>query len=140
MGGLFERVTPLEFDQFLNPSDYEDINAKHIKNQKIMKNVYLVIFIIYLIIGIISLAIFVKLKNWYIIKQRNFKLTFINGLFAFISGLVTLLVQIYTLPCGFTLYVSDVINPFYNAIFLSRSLRIVLLYKFNIFKGKNYII
>ncbi|KAG4095522.1 hypothetical protein H8356DRAFT_1276326 [Neocallimastix lanati (nom. inval.)] len=134
MGGLFERVTPLEFDQFLNPSDYEDINAKHIKNQKIMKNVYLVIFIIYLIIGIISLAIFVKLKNWYIIKQRNFKLTFINGLFAFISGLVTLLVQIYTLPCGFTLYVSDVINPFYNAIFLSRSLRIVLLYKFNIFK------
>jgi len=60
MGGLFERVTPLEFDQFLNPSDYEDINAKHIKNQKIMKNVYLVIFIIYLIIGIISLAMYVK--------------------------------------------------------------------------------
>jgi len=92
MGGLFERVTPLEFDQFLYPSDYEDINQKHIKNQQIMKNVYFAIFVVYVIIGVLSLAIFVRLRNWYIIKQRNFKLTFINGLFAFISGLVTLVI------------------------------------------------
>jgi len=134
MSGLFDRVTPLAFDQFLSPNEYDGVREEHERNQSIMERVYIIIFIIYVIIGLSALTVFFSLRDWYIIKQRNFMLTFINGIFAFISGFVTLLVQFKPLPCGVTLYVSDVINPFYNAIFLSRSLRIVLLYRFNIFK------
>eukprot|EP00833_Pecoramyces_ruminatium_P000980 jgi/Orpsp1_1/1175012/evm.model.c7180000052308.1 len=133
MGGLFDEATQDEFEFFANPLEHPR-KQEYLDKKVIMENAYKIIFVIYVIIGLLSLIIFFRLRNWYIIKQRNFTLTFINGLFAFISGFVTLLLQFKTLPCGYTLYVSDVINPFYNSIFLSRSLRIVLLYQFNIFK------
>jgi len=135
MGGLFDRVEPIEFEYFANPADHPGpIYDEYLRKKVKMENIYKVIFIFYNVIGIVSFIIFFRLRNWYIIKQRNFVLTFINGIFAFITGFITLLTQFETLPCGVTLYVSDVMNPFYNSIFLSRSLRIVLLYQFNIFK------
>ncbi|ORX45453.1 hypothetical protein BCR36DRAFT_299703 [Piromyces finnis] len=135
MGGLFESIDFEEMHKFMNNTQDIEFIESYNRKKDIMKKVYLVIFIIYMVIGIFSLGMFYHLRNWYIIKQRNFNLTFTNGISAFFSGAMTLLVQFYeNVPCPVNLYTSDVVNPFYNAIFLSRSLRIVLLYHFNIFK------
>jgi len=136
MGGLWERVNNMEFQNFLSPDPKFDkvYYDNYIKERKVINIVYIFIFAIYSIVGIASLITFYCLRKWYIIRQRGFWLTFINGIFAFISGFVTLLVQIVPTPCALSLYTSNVINPFYNLIFFCRSLRIVLLYHFNIFK------
>jgi len=130
---VFERVSNTELREFFEPDTILD-RTSYENKQNVLKKVYLILFIIYVVVGITSLVIVYFLRNWYIIRQRNFKLTFLNGIFAFISGFITLLVQIIKLPCSVSLYTSNVINPFYSAIFLSRSLRIVLLYRYNIFK------
>ncbi|ORX84887.1 hypothetical protein BCR32DRAFT_291050 [Anaeromyces robustus] len=101
---------------------------------KTMELVYKIIFYIYSFVGITSLLTFFHMRKNYVIKQMNFHLTFLNGLFAFISGIVTISVQFTNLPCPVSLFTSNVINPFYNSIFLSRSLRLVLLYQYNIYK------
>jgi len=119
----FKPVTPEQFELFI-----------YAKENKTMENTYRVIFYIYSVIGIASLFFFYNMRHHYLIKQMNFGLTFLNGLFAFISSIVTLLVQFKLLPCPISLFTSNVINPFYNSIFLSRSLRMVLLYRFNIYK------
>jgi len=121
---VFEKVNALEFQNFLDSKD----------ELPYLKKAYMIIFIIYVVVGLSSLTAFWFLRNWYLIKQRNFTLTFMNGILAFISGIVGLIVQLFEFPCAISLYSSNVINPLCNSIFLSRSLRIVLLYHYNIFK------
>jgi len=132
---LFEKVDNIEFEVFLNPGNNNITqHFDYLSNETDIKFVYSVILILYTLIGVVSLVVFFCLRNWYIIKQRNFWLTFINGILAFLSTFVTLWVQVVDSPCALSLYTSNVINPLYNSMFLSRSLRIVLLYRFNIYK------
>jgi len=130
--GVFDNISAEDFLKFIRYDRFDVENYG--KRQEVMKKVYFIIFIIYTVIGVFSLLSFIHLRNWYIIKQRSFGLTLINGISAFFCGFLTLMVQFVNIPCGFNLYVSNVISPFYNALFLSRSLRVVLLYRFNIFK------
>jgi len=123
----FNPVSAEEFKRVM----FSDGNSENIK---VMAKVYKIIFCVYFVIGFISLVSFFRMRHHYMIKQMNFGLTFLNGLFAFISGLVTLAVQFVNLTCPVSLFSSNVINAFYNSIFLSRSLRMVLLYRFNIYK------
>jgi len=60
MSGLFDRVTPLAFDQFLSPNEYDGVREEHERNQSIMERVYIIIFIIYVIIGLSALTVYVK--------------------------------------------------------------------------------
>lgn len=129
--GIFDNISTEDFIKFILPRKYDILYEDR---QNTMKKVYMIIFVIYTVIGVLSLICFCYLKNWYIIKQRGFGLTLLNGVFAFLSGFTSLMTQFVNIPCGFGLYLTNVINPFYNALFLSRSLRVVLLYHFNIFK------
>jgi len=128
--GIFDNISAYDFVKFIKP----EIDGEYEDKKNVMKKVYMIIFVIYAVIGILSLICFCYLKNWYIVKQRGFGLTLLNGIFAFLSGCTSLMVQFVNIPCGYGLYLTNVLNPFYNALFLSRSLRVVLLYHFNIFK------
>ncbi|OUM69437.1 hypothetical protein PIROE2DRAFT_57479 [Piromyces sp. E2] len=78
MSGLFESVSVKDFHLFLKPEYDSNYKIIYDKNQNTMKTIYKVIFYIYIIIGLVSLGMFYHMRNWYIIKQRNFKLTFLN--------------------------------------------------------------
>ncbi|KAG4103055.1 hypothetical protein H8356DRAFT_1031158 [Neocallimastix lanati (nom. inval.)] len=95
---------------------------------------YIIIFIIFNIFAIGSLIFFFKLRQSYIIHQRNFALTFAGGIVLFLNIFISFIPQIFEVPCFLSVFSANFINPLVNFIFYSRSLRIILFYRFNIFK------
>jgi len=91
-------------------------------------NIFLILFYI------VSLVWLVKYKDWYIIKQRNFKLTFVGGIANFISTLSNSVTQILMFPCAFSYYSATIATVISQICFIARALRLIFLYKLNIFK------
>jgi TRAP-type C4-dicarboxylate transport system permease small subunit len=73
-------------------------------------------------------------KHWYIIKQRNFILTFIGGIANFISTFSNLVTQILNIPCAVSYYCATVATAIMQLCFVNRAVRLIFLYKLNIFK------
>jgi len=78
--------------------------------------------------------LFYRYRDSYIIRQRNFKLTFIGGIATFIYGFIGFIPQIVNVPCPLNVYNVNVLNIFVLQIFFSRSLRVILAYRLNIYK------
>jgi hypothetical protein len=96
--------------------------------------IYFIITIIFNIVFIPSLILFYKLRDSYIIRQRNFLLTFFGGIASYINAFIGFIPQIVLVPCPLTVYSVNVLNVLVNLIFFSRSLRVILFYHLNIFK------
>jgi TRAP-type C4-dicarboxylate transport system permease small subunit len=73
-------------------------------------------------------------KHWYIIKQRNFVLTFVGGIANFISTFSNLVTQILDIPCAVSYYCATVATAIMHLCFINRAIRLIFLYKLNIFK------
>jgi len=128
-GGLFERVTEEEFQEFLK-AEFSGNGAKY----KVEVSIYEIIFVVFIIIALISLVLFYKKRKSYIIRQRNFYLTFIGGIFTFISVVCSFLSQLMKTTCMYNVVIAGIFNTIVNYIFLSRSLRVILYYYLNIYK------
>ncbi|ORX78807.1 hypothetical protein BCR32DRAFT_269858 [Anaeromyces robustus] len=90
-----------------------------------------VISIIYFLIPLVWICFY---RNWYIIKQRNFILTFIGGIATFISTFFNLITQIAKVPCAYTYYAATVFSFIMQICFISRALRLIFLYRLNVYK------
>jgi len=123
----FERVSKEEYMEYLE----KEFNKE---NFKIESYIYIVIIILFNIVFIPSLILFYKLRDSYIIRQRNFQLTFFGGLAAYINAIIGFLPQIHYVPCPLPVYSVNILNPLINLIFFSRSLRVILFYHLNIYK------
>jgi len=128
----FNVPTAYEYECYMNRTFVDD-GFKIVKN-KVERISYLVFLIIFTIYAIVSLVFFYKLRRSYIIRQRGFLLTFIGGILAFINVFLSVYSQIWKYSCLFTVISANVINIVVNLIFLTRSLRVILNYHFNIFK------
>jgi len=126
--GLFERVTEEEFQEYLKA---EFVNDKKFKIEIV---IYQIFFILFIIIALISLIYFYKKRKSYIIRQRNFYLTFTGGIFTFISVVCSFIPQLIKTTCMYNVFVAGVLNTIVTYIFLSRSIRVILYYYLNIFK------
>jgi len=73
-------------------------------------------------------------RKWYIVKQRNFTLTFIGGIATFIFVFFNLVTQAITIPCALSYYSVTVFLFIMELCFISRAIRLILLYKLNVFK------
>ncbi|KAG4083980.1 hypothetical protein H8356DRAFT_967078 [Neocallimastix lanati (nom. inval.)] len=98
------------------------------------RSIYLFLFFFISIITVTFLIIFYKLRNSYIIHQRNFGLTFTEGIFISIDLFIIFLPQLTEVPCFLTVISANILNTIINLIFLTRSLRVILFYHYNIFK------
>jgi len=87
--------------------------------------------ILYFFIPLISLIPF---RNWYIVRQRNFILTFIGGIANFLSTFSNLVTRNIKLPCGFTYYLATVATFIVQICYVARALRLILLHELNVFK------
>jgi len=122
----FDRVSDAEFEEYLKTEFSE--------NFKVERIIYIIILVIFNIIFIPSVIFFYKLRNSYIIRQRNFTLTLFGGIAAYINAIIGFLPQIFRVPCPVPVYSVNVLNPLVNLIFFSRSLRVILFYHLNIYK------
>ncbi|ORY22605.1 hypothetical protein LY90DRAFT_515453 [Neocallimastix californiae] len=122
------RVNSQEFIEYLNTG--------YINNDdfKTVRNVYSVIFFTSMAFMVVSLVLFYKLRDSYIIRQRNFTLTFIGGICTFIDLFTSILPQLVYIHCLSLVSTSNMLNTLVNLIFLSRSLRVILFYHLNYFK------
>jgi len=130
--GLFTSVNETEFSNYIKTGYFDEPDS----NIKIA--LYRVSFSIITMISMISLAYFYKLRNSYIIRQRNFTLTFIGGIAAYINVFLDFLPQFKKVPCSLNVFSENFINPLVYFIFLSRCIRIILFYHFNIFKVSSF--
>ncbi|KAL6617307.1 hypothetical protein U3516DRAFT_826272 [Neocallimastix sp. 'constans'] len=126
------RVNSQEFIEYLNTG--------YINNDdfKTVRNVYSVIFFTSMAFMVVSLVLFYKLRDSYIIRQRNFTLTFIGGICTFIDLFTSILPQLVYIHCLSLVSTSNMLNTLVNLIFLSRSLRVILFYHLNYFKVSTY--
>jgi len=124
----FTVVSQDEFDTYLKD--------KFLHNDKFKAEfiIYIVLFILYNVIFIPSLILFYKLRDSYIIRQRGTILTLIGGIVTFIYGFIGFIPQLIEVPCPLNVYNVNVLNILVMQIFFSRSLRVVLNYRFNIYK------
>jgi len=79
---LFDEVDEESFKDYLKEPF---IGNDEYKSERIL---YLIADIIFNIVAIISLFFFVKLRKSYIIRQRDFPLTFAGGIVTYIAQLV----------------------------------------------------
>jgi len=121
------RVTKEEFNSYVN----EGFISEKFKTER---KIYIIIFIIFNIFALISFVYFLKLRNSYIVRQRNFNLTFTAGIFTYLNIILGFIPQFVTVPCILSVFTANILNPIINFLFLSRSLRVILFYHFNIFK------
>ncbi|ORX87561.1 hypothetical protein BCR32DRAFT_264155 [Anaeromyces robustus] len=126
---LFERVTEEEYNEYIN-NEFVNNDGKF----KVEKTIYQVLFMLFIILALLSLILFFKLRESYIIRQRDFCLTFIGGIFAFISVVCSFIPQLMKTTCMYNVFVVNVLIIIVDFIFLSRSIRVILYYYFNIFK------
>jgi len=124
----FTVVNQDEFESYLNETfiDNDKFKVEYI--------IYVILFILYNIIFIPSLVLFYKLRDSYIIRQRGNVLTFVGGIVTFIYGFIGFLPQIMKVPCPLNVYNVNVLNIVVMQFFFSRSLRVILTYRFNIYK------
>jgi len=112
-------------------------NDKYFMKFKVLDfsgKIFLALNIFLIFYYVISLIWLVKYKNWYIIKQRNFKLTFIGGIANFISTFSNSATQVLMFPCAYSYYSATIATVISQICFTARSLRLIFLYKLNIFK------
>jgi hypothetical protein len=123
-------------NSIVSKEELEAYSQKGFLNEefKAERYAYIFIFIFTTILNIVSLILFYNLRNSYIVRQRNFGLTFAEGIFIAINLFITLLPQIVPVPCSLIIFSANVLNTIVNLIFLTRSLRVILYYHFNIFK------
>jgi len=124
-------------DQFKIDYGADQIREEYFDNPKYDKEriFYTITFVIYNIICITALIMFYRLRDSYIIRQRNFKLTFAGGIITYIQTVISFLSVITTkVPCGISIYSTNVLNVIALQFFFSRSLRVILSYYFNIYK------
>jgi len=96
--------------------------------------IFLVFNILLFLYYFVSLILLWKYRNWYLIKQRNFALTFIGGCANFVSTAFNSITEIMLCPCSGTYYTATIFTFVSQICFISRALRLILLYKLNIFK------
>jgi len=87
--------------------------------------------ILYFFIPLIAL---IPYRKWYIVRQRNFILTFIGSIANFLSTISNLSTRIIKLPCAFTYYSATVTTFIMQLCYVTRALRLILLHKLNVFK------
>jgi len=95
---------------------------------------YQFLFILFIIISVTSLTLFYKLRNVYIIHHRNFILTFIGGIVTCLNVIIGLLPQLFLTHCLLNVFQANILNTIVILIFISRSLRVILYYQYNIYK------
>jgi len=124
----FTRVNQQEFDDFFNEGflDNDKLKVAHI--------VYIIIFLLFNIFAIGSFVQFYKLRKSYIIRQRNFRLTFIGGIFAYLSVNLSLSTQVFKIPCSISILSANSLSVLVHSFFIVRSLSIILFYFLNLFK------
>jgi len=98
------------------------------------KLIFKILFAIFVIFFGASLCLFFILRKSYIIRQRGFTLSFIGGIVTFINVFIGFLPQLMKVPCAMSAYSANFLNVLVNLIFFCRSLRVVLFYRYNIFK------
>jgi len=104
------------------------------KNEEHEFNLYLFLNIFCIFYYFIPLLWIIQYRHWYIIKQRNFILTFVGGIANFLSTFSNLATQIMTIPCIFSYYCATVATAIMHLCFVNRAIRLLFLYKLNIFK------
>jgi TRAP-type C4-dicarboxylate transport system permease small subunit len=111
----------------------KNINGKlHIQGTEGIIYLFLNIFcIFYYFIPLIWISHY---KHWYIIKQRNFILTFVGGIANFLSTFSNLVTQILSIPCAVSYYCATVATAIMHLCLINRAIRLYFLYKLNIFK------
>ncbi|KAG4103065.1 hypothetical protein H8356DRAFT_1271406 [Neocallimastix lanati (nom. inval.)] len=127
--GLFDIADDAYMKEFLEREFINDADTNH---TEIL--IYKILFIIINIYEVISLIYFIKLRKSYIIRQRNFTLTFIGGIIFYITTFISFFPQMMKVPCFLSAFSTNILNPMANLIFLSRTFRVILFYHFNIFK------
>lgn len=125
---MFEPANDQEFQQFKQSQFLYDDSFKT------ERTIYKIAFIIVNIFCIASLVLFYRLRNSYIIRQRNFILTFLGGIAIYVNIIIGFIPQICEAPCMLSAISANIINPFVDLIFLTRTLRVVLNYYYNIYK------
>jgi len=90
-------------NSIVSKEELEAYSQKGFLNEefKAERYAYIFIFIFTTILNIVSLILFYNLRNSYIVRQRNFGLTFAEGIFIAINLFITLLPQIVPVPCSF---------------------------------------
>ncbi|KAG4103067.1 hypothetical protein H8356DRAFT_1288506 [Neocallimastix lanati (nom. inval.)] len=125
---LFDEVDEESFKDYLKEPF---IGNDEYKSERIL---YLIADIIFNIVAIISLFFFVKLRKSYIIRQRDFPLTFAGGIVTYIAIFISFIPQLVKSTCLMSVFQANILNTIVICIFFSRSLRIILYYHYNIFK------
>ncbi|ORX75545.1 hypothetical protein BCR32DRAFT_271858 [Anaeromyces robustus] len=105
-----------------------------INNDKTTLYIFTGLNIFCVIYFFISLIWLYHYRKWYIVKQRNFILTFIGGIATFLYTFFNLITQVITIPCAYTYYSPTVFSFIMQLCFISRAIRLILLYKLNVFK------
>jgi len=127
---LFDVSRP-SFEEYKEYLERGFVKEDDFKYEKIL---YIVVFVIFNIVALGSLILFFIHRQSYIIHQRNFYLTFAGGIVLFINIFLGFIPQITYVPCFLSVFSANFINPLVNFIFYTRSLRVILFYRFNIFK------
>lgn len=96
--------------------------------------IYLIVTALFTLFSIFAIGLLIYLRNWYIVRQRNFILTLFGGITSFIYGFSNLITQCFNTSCGEMLFITNIIGPLSYLIFISRSVRLIMLYKLNIYK------
>lgn len=97
--------------------------------------IFLVVLAIVMVLYYVwPLYLLYKNRNWYIVKQRNFILTFVGSIANLICTLANILSFGVQMSCLITLYTSNIITLVMNLCTLSRGFRLIFLYKLNIYK------
>ncbi|ORX87559.1 hypothetical protein BCR32DRAFT_240036 [Anaeromyces robustus] len=129
--GIFNttRVSKEEYDVYIHRGFVQE------KDKFIVEKIlYKIAFVVFSIFSIVSLIFFYKLRKSYIIRQRNFCLTFTGGILTYLNTFFGFIPQMSKIPCILSVFSSNILNVAVNFIFLTRSLRVILFYYFNTFK------
>ncbi|KAG4103070.1 hypothetical protein H8356DRAFT_982675 [Neocallimastix lanati (nom. inval.)] len=121
----------------VNDAEFEEYKNRGFITEKgfvFEKLLFKVLFVIFIVFFGVSLFLFFKLRKSYIIRQRGFTLSFIGGIVTFINVFISFLPQLMKVPCALSAYSANFLNVLVNLIFFCRSLRVILFYRYNIFK------
>jgi len=128
-------MAPYDSLNVVNAGTSENESGKfHFKTGSNEFGMYLFLNIFCIFYYFIPLIWIIQYRNWYIIKQRNFILTFVGGIGNFLSTFSNLATQIMPIPCIFSYYCATVATAIMQICFVNRAIRLLFLYKLNIFK------
>ncbi|ORX87565.1 hypothetical protein BCR32DRAFT_289221 [Anaeromyces robustus] len=122
---------------FVNENEFKEYKERGFISYdgfKIEKTFYKVFFAVFVVFFGVSLILYYIFRKSYIIRQRGFTLSFIGGIITFLNVFIGFFPQLMKVPCALSVYNSNVLNVLVILIFFCRSLRVVLYYRYNIFK------